>query len=70
MFNVLLAHDKLESLPLSLALSWSQARNNDTNEVVAIKKMNFSGKQTQEVSPVSIVQSVFISGFCSSGANV
>ena len=31
--------------PLSL-----QAQNSSTNEVVAIKKMNFSGKQAMEVS--------------------
>lgn len=28
----------------------SQAKNSHTNEVVAVKKMNFSGKQSTEVS--------------------
>ena len=31
-------------------LLYPQAKNSHTNEVVAVKKMNFSGKQSAEVS--------------------
>lgn len=45
----------------NISLSLLQATNSHTNEVVAVKKMSYSGKQTNEVRGIkAIVHSVAV----------